>query len=81
MKRYFSWFLVAVVVADTSPSHLVPRTIQVLDGLLKDICTALLEADVNVRLVQTLRKNIKSIVNVDELASGLNKQRVIQKVR
>lgn len=50
-----------------------------LDALLKDICKALLEADVNVRLVQTLRKNIKSIVNLEELAAGVNKQRIIQK--
>ncbi|OZJ05826.1 Signal recognition particle 54 kDa protein [Bifiguratus adelaidae] len=52
---------------------------KVLDQLLREICAALLEADVNVRLVQQLRGNIKSIVNFDELAAGINKKRVIQK--
>ncbi|TPX32609.1 hypothetical protein SmJEL517_g04326 [Synchytrium microbalum] len=52
---------------------------KVLDALLKDICAALLEADVNVRLVQNLRKNIKNIVNLDELAAGVNKRKLIQK--
>lgn len=52
---------------------------KVLDALLKDLCGALLAADVNVRLVQNLRKNIKQVVNLDELAAGLNKKKVIQK--
>lgn len=33
----------------------------------------------SVKLVQGLRKNIKSIVNLDEVAAGVNKRRVIQK--
>ncbi|KAJ4115035.1 Signal recognition particle [Fusarium oxysporum] len=37
------------------------------DGMLKEICAALLEADVNVRLVGQLRKSIKSTVNFKEL--------------
>jgi len=52
---------------------------KVLDGILKEVCKALLESDVNVKLVQQLRQNIKSIVNLDELAAGINKRRVIQK--
>ena len=32
---------------------------EVLTGMLKEICAALLEADVNVKLVQQLRTNIK----------------------
>lgn len=51
----------------------------VLDALLKDVCLALLESDVNVKLVQGLRKNIKAIVNIKELASGVNKRKIIQK--
>ncbi len=34
---------------------------EVLTAMLKDICAALLESDVNVRLVQQLRTNIKSV--------------------
>jgi hypothetical protein len=34
---------------------------EVLDAMLKDICAALLESDVNVRLVKQLRTNIKYV--------------------
>jgi signal recognition particle subunit SRP54 len=47
--------------------------------MLKEICKALLESDVNVKLVQQLRKNIKSTVNLEDLASGLNRRRIVQK--
>ncbi|KAL1924194.1 uncharacterized protein VTP21DRAFT_7229 [Calcarisporiella thermophila] len=50
-----------------------------LDALLKEVCAALLESDVNVMLVQRLRKNIKSVVNLEELASGINKKKIIRK--
>ncbi|KAJ1950384.1 Signal recognition particle, partial [Linderina pennispora] len=49
-----------------------------LDALLRDICGALLESDVNVRLVQQLRQNVKKRVNVEELASSANKRKIIQ---
>ena len=52
---------------------------KVLDGILREICAALLESDVNVKLVQALRKNIKEIVNLESLAAGVNKRKVIQK--
>lgn len=50
-----------------------------LDACLKDICAALLQADVNVRLVSALRQGVKRRVNVDELAGGVNRRRVIEK--
>ncbi|KAI9829652.1 MAG: hypothetical protein M1819_006023 [Sarea resinae] len=49
------------------------------DGMIKEICSALLEADVNVKLVGNLRKSIKQTVNFKELAPGVNKKRLIQK--
>lgn len=52
---------------------------KVLDALLKEIATALLQADVNVRQVANLRNGVKKRVNIQELAQGLNKQRVIEK--
>ena len=51
----------------------------VLDACLKEICTALLQADINVKLVAALRKNVKGKVNVEELAAGLNKRKIIEK--
>jgi len=52
-----------------------------LDSCLKEIATALLQADVNVKLVANMRNNVKRRVNMEQMASGLNKQRVIEKVR
>lgn len=53
--------------------------LQAFDSMIKEICAALLEADVNVRLVGNLRKSIKASVNFKELAPGVNKKRLIQK--
>src|SRR5436305_8297871 len=52
---------------------------KVLDALLKEICAALLGADVNVKLVSTLRNNVKKSVNIQEVAAGINKRKLIQK--
>lgn len=49
------------------------------ESMMKEICAALLEADVNVRLVGQLRKSIKSTVNFKELPTAVNKKRLIQK--
>ncbi|VEN62607.1 unnamed protein product [Callosobruchus maculatus] len=46
--------------------------------MLKDICTALIEADVNIRLVKKLRENVRAVIDFDEMAGGLNKRRMIQ---
>lgn len=46
--------------------------------MLKEICLALLEADVNVVLVKRLRENVRSVIDFDEMAGGLNKRRMIQ---
>eukprot|EP00794_Sanderia_malayensis_P017505 gene17505-19255_t len=51
---------------------------EVLNAMLKEICAALLEADVNVQLVKRLRENIKVAANFEEMAAGINKRRVIQ---
>jgi signal recognition particle GTPase len=53
--------------------------LQAFEGMIKEICSALLEADVNVKLVGNLRKSIKASVNFKELAPGVNKKRLIQK--
>ncbi|KAE9965207.1 hypothetical protein BLS_007770 [Venturia inaequalis] len=49
------------------------------DGMVKEICNALVQSDVNIKLVASLRKSIKSAVNFKELAPSVNKKRVIQK--
>ena len=57
---------------------LVLTGVQVLNGMLKEICAALLEADVNIRLVKMLRENVRAVIDFDEMAGGLNKRRMIQ---
>ena len=49
------------------------------DEMLKTICAALLESDVNVKLVQKLRQSIKSSVNLKDIPTAANKKKVIQK--
>ena len=39
---------------------------------------ALLSSDVNIKLVAKMRKNVKAKINLEELATGLNRRRVIQ---
>ncbi|XP_028033905.1 signal recognition particle 54 kDa protein [Bombyx mandarina] len=51
---------------------------EVLNSMLKQICAALLEADVNIRLVKNLRENVRAVIDFDEMAGGLNKRRMIQ---
>jgi len=53
----------------------------VLEALLKEIVYALMESDVNVRLVGSLRENVRKAVNIQELPAGINKRKLIQKVR
>ncbi|KAF2220644.1 SRP54-type protein [Elsinoe ampelina] len=49
------------------------------DSMVKEICNALVEADVNIKLVSNLRTSIKKSVNFKELGAGVNKKRIIQK--
>lgn len=51
---------------------------EVLDQLLKEVCTALIESDVNIRLVKQLRENVRAVIDFDEMAAGLNKRKMIQ---
>ncbi|OQS05992.1 signal recognition particle [Thraustotheca clavata] len=51
---------------------------EVLNLILKEICGALLESDVNVRLVQQLRGRVKQVMDADE-AVGANRRRMIHK--
>lgn len=51
---------------------------KVLDACLKEISTALLQADIQVQLVFNLRAQVKKRVNADT-GAGLNKRKVIEK--
>jgi signal recognition particle subunit SRP54 len=61
--------------------HQADREIQALDSMLKEICDALVSADVNVRRVSDMRKSIKRTVNFANLppnTNANNKKRLIQ---
>lgn len=49
--------------------------------MVKEICNALMEADVNIKLVAGVRKSIRNAVNFKDMQPGVNKKRLIQKVR
>ncbi|KAF4314529.1 Signal recognition particle [Botryosphaeria dothidea] len=49
------------------------------DRMVKEICNALVEADVNVKLVAGLRASIRKAVNFKDIGPGVNKKRLIQK--
>jgi len=51
---------------------------EVLNDLLKEIVAALLESDVNIRLVKQLRERVRTAIDFEEMAGGLNKRRMIQ---
>uniref|UniRef100_A0A7S1TR72 Signal recognition particle 54 kDa protein n=1 Tax=Phaeomonas parva TaxID=124430 RepID=A0A7S1TR72_9STRA len=52
---------------------------EVLTTMLADISRALLEADVNVRLVGEFREKVKIKVNLADSAAGMNRRKVIQR--
>lgn len=53
---------------------------KVLNECLNEITRALLQSDVQFKLVRDMQTNIKKIVNLDELAAGHNKRKIIQQV-
>ena len=51
-----------------------------LQECINEITRALLQADVQFKLVMTLAGNIKKTVNPDDLAAGHNKRKIMQEV-
>eukprot|EP00854_Cymbomonas_tetramitiformis_P017881 gene17881-21290_t len=68
---------ISAALRKMSDATLVDKS--VVDACLKDICAALLHADVNVKLVGELRKNIRSAIDQDDVAAGNNKRRTIER--
>ena len=46
--------------------------------MLKEVCAALLESDVNIKLVKKLRENVRAVIDFEDMAAGLNKRRMIK---
>jgi signal recognition particle subunit SRP54 len=53
---------------------------EVVAAVMTDISRALLESDVNVKIVGGLRNSIKARLNLDEEAVGINKRKLVQRV-
>jgi signal recognition particle subunit SRP54 len=53
---------------------------KVLSDCLNEISRALLQSDVQFKMVRDMQSNIKRIVNLETLAAGTNKRRIIQQV-
>ena len=51
-----------------------------LNECLNEITRALLQSDVSFALVKEMQTNIKKIVNLQDLAAGHNKRRIIEQV-
>jgi signal recognition particle subunit SRP54 len=50
---------------------------KVVDDLLKEVGNALIQADVSVKLVINLREEIKRHINLDQLAAGVNRRKLV----
>jgi signal recognition particle subunit SRP54 len=57
---------------------------EALDALLKEVCAALLESDVNVKLVSSLRNKVKAKVKPalesSDRGKDTNRRQIVQKV-
>lgn len=67
---------IAGALANLSNTSVIDET--VLNDCLKEIATALLQADVNVKHVAKLREEVKKKVKIDDVAAGLNKRKIIE---
>jgi signal recognition particle GTPase len=54
---------------------------EVVDQMVKEIGKALIESDVNVRLVFEIQKKIKKGIDFEVLPPGVNKRKLVQNVR
>jgi signal recognition particle subunit SRP54 len=52
---------------------------ELVEACLKDVCNALLKSDVSVPLVVKMKKNIIAEIDLDNLASGMNAKKVLER--
>jgi len=56
-------------------------TEQSVSDMIKEICNALVAADVNIKIIFNLRESIKARIQLNTIPAGLNKRKYIRKVR
>ncbi|EFA81136.1 signal recognition particle 54 kDa subunit [Heterostelium album PN500] len=69
---------ISSALANMSNSTIINE--ETIDTLLKEVGNALSRADVSLKLIIQMRKNIKEQLKLDAMAAGLNKRRIIKKV-
>ena len=67
---------VAIALRKMTQATLVDKA--VINEMLMEICKALLQADVNVAQVKHLREQVKNNVDVESIASGMNKRKIVE---
>jgi len=67
---------VAIALRKMTSATVIDQT--VMNEMLSEICKALLQADVNVAQVKRMREAIKNNVDVEALAGGLNKRKMLE---
>ena len=67
---------VAIALRKMTQATVIDQT--VMNEMLSEICKALLQADVNVAQVKHLREQVKKNVDVEALAGGLNKRKMLE---
>ena len=67
---------VAIALRKMTQATVIDQT--VMNEMLGEICKALLQADVNVAQVKHLREQVKKEVDVEALAGGLNKRKMLE---
>src|SRR5438105_11769614 len=54
---------------------------ETVNEMLKEICNALVAADVNIKLVFQLRESLKTRMRLEEMAAGINRRKAIRMVK
>ena len=67
---------IAVALRKMTQTTIIDQT--VMNEMLSEICKALLQADVNIAQVKHLREQVKQGVDIEQMAGGINKRKVLE---
>ena len=67
---------IAVALRKMTQTTIIDQT--VMNDMLSEICKALLQADVNIAQVKHLREQVKQGVDIEQMAGGINKRKVLE---
>ena len=67
---------IAVALRKMTQTTVIDQT--VMNDMLQEICKALLQADINIAQVKHLREQVKKGVDIEQMAGGINKRKVLE---